>query len=57
MVNDRIVGLALDEYASVLCDLPNDGVALRNASMNLARACGSSLGFDGFRVLPVDNRI
>jgi hypothetical protein len=45
MVEDEEVAKAIDAFSVALDDKPDDGVGLRNASMNLARACRKSLGF------------
>ena len=45
MVDDDEVAKAIDAFSVALGDKPNDGVGLRNSSMNLARACRKSLGF------------
>jgi hypothetical protein len=44
MVADDQVALAVDAF-SVALDDPDNGVFLRNRSMDLARACRQSLGF------------
>jgi hypothetical protein len=49
MVADDEVGAAVNAF-SVALDDPADGVALRNASMNLARACRKSLAFIEHRI-------
>jgi hypothetical protein len=43
MVADEGVAKAVDDFADTITD-PPDGIAMRNASMNLARACRFSLG-------------
>jgi hypothetical protein len=45
MVADDQVAEVVDSFSDALLDHPNDGVLLRNTSMNLARACRKSLGF------------
>jgi hypothetical protein len=45
MDGDSRVSAAADDFSVVLYERPDDGVGLRNASMNLARACRKSLGF------------
>ena len=47
LVADREVSVAVDEFEIAYSFRPEDGVGLRNASMQLARACRNSLGFDG----------
>jgi hypothetical protein len=44
MVADDQVALAVDAF-SIALDDPDNGILLRNTSMNLARACRQSLGF------------
>ena len=43
IVADEEVSIAVDHFADTLDDLKNE-IAIRNASMNLARACRQSLG-------------
>jgi hypothetical protein len=45
MVADDQVGFAVNAFSEVLADHADDGVLLRNSSMQLARACRKSLGF------------
>jgi hypothetical protein len=47
MVADDQVAEVVDTFSNALLDHPDDGVLLRNTSMNLARACRKSLGFAG----------
>ena len=44
LVADEGVSIAVDKFSQILFD-DGDGVSLRNASMDLARACRRSLGF------------
>jgi hypothetical protein len=45
MVLDDQVAVAVNAFSVALDEDPENGVRLRNASMNLARACRMSLGF------------
>lgn len=47
LVADDDVGAEADEFSRLLSDEPQEDVALRNTSMNLARACRRSLNFEG----------
>ena len=45
MVADDQVGAAVNSFSEALSDDPDNGIRLRNASMDLAKACRKSLGF------------
>jgi hypothetical protein len=64
LVADEPVANAIDAFSDALYPLENPsednhGILIRNASMNLARACRSSLGFQGPLVsaVPVDSNL
>lgn len=44
MITDDQVGVAINAF-SIALDTPDDGILLRNKSMELARACRKSLGY------------
>jgi hypothetical protein len=52
LVADTIVGAILDKFADAILDRKGDGVLHRNLSMDLARACRSSLGFPKLPPVP-----
>lgn len=45
IVADLEVGSAVNQFHVAICDNRDDGVLLRNLSMQLARACRQSLGY------------
>ena len=52
LVADTTVGAILDKFADAILDRKEDGVLHRNLSMDLARACRSSLGFPNLPPTP-----
>lgn len=47
MVTDERVAVEADRFAALLAPRSEDWIALRNAGMDLSRACRASLGFEG----------
>lgn len=46
LVTDEAVSLLVDKFSELIADESTDWVGRRNLSMNIARACRASMGFD-----------